>query len=445
MGLVEMVVPRFRVLDREMAVREEFRALPKAVRDQRRLERLNDRWCAAVHGSRYYAVLAKKLGLPELFESLDEFRELVPVTPRQALRDRSDEFRLPGHRRGKWMRTGGSTGVPTRVFWGLDGHLESLRDQYWARSWWGVGVFDRQAMLWGHASSHGGGLPGACGRMMVPLTDRLRGRIRFNAYQLDRESLRTYFDRIVRFRPVSLYAYGSAAHLLAVANRGRAGPDSLKVAFLAAEPIQEMFRESIGEVFGCPCAGEYGSIDCGMIAYEHPEGKYRVFERSVIVETVPREGGYEILVTQLRDTGFPLFRYEIGDMTPMPLGRAADGGEVLEAVSGRSYDMLRSPTGAVCYGGMVTQILKQLADVALFTVRQGPDYGLSILIQTVSGNDIGVEGRRYVASEVAKLLPGVRVEISQVPALGRTPAGKHRWITSEAGVQPSNGKPSDAR
>ena len=109
MKLVEIIVPRFRVLDREMAAREEFRTLPKAVRDQRRLERLNDRWCAAVHGSRFYAKLARELGLPELFESLDEFRELVPITPREALRDWPDDFRLPWRRRGKWMTTGGST------------------------------------------------------------------------------------------------------------------------------------------------------------------------------------------------------------------------------------------------------------------------------------------------------------------------------------------------
>ena len=445
MGLVEIIVPRFRVLSRELEARADFSALPKPIRDRRRLERLNDRWCTAVHEAGYYRELARKLGLPERFDSLQEFAEVVPVTPRQAVRDRPDDFRLPERRRGKWMTTGGSTGVPTRVFWGLDGHLESLRDQYWARSWWGVGVFDRQAMLWGHATSHGTGLAGWGRKMLVPLIDGLRRRMRLSAYRLDHESLRAYFDRIAAFRPVSLYAYGSAAHLLAIANRGRRGPDSLKVAFLAAEPIQDAFRESIGDVFGCPCAGEYGSIDCGMIAYEHPAGKYRVFERSVVVETVPRDGEYGILVTQLRDTGYPLFRYEVGDMTPAALSCGADGAEVLEAVSGRCYDVLRSPAGAACYGGAVTQILKQLADVALFTVRQGRDFSLTILVQTVSGGDISEDGKRFVATEIAKVLPGVAVGIRTVPEMERTAAGKHRWITSEAGAELSDRMPSDAR
>jgi len=425
-------VPRFRELSREMQARDDFIARPKNEREALRLQLLNGAWLNALKGSPYYGELARRLKLPDHFGSFEEYSSLVPATPKSALRMAADGFKLCGWRRGKWMATGGSTGVPVRVFWGLRGHLQSLRDQYWARSWWGIEPFDRQAMLWGHERSHGSGLAGNVRRIAVPLVDKLRRRIRFTAYKLDAESLRRYYDVIAGFGPKSLYAYASAAHLLALANRGREPlPRPLQAAFLAAEPVIDAFRESIREVFGCPCAGEYGSIDCGMIAYEHPRGGYRIFERSVYVETVPRGEGFEILVTQLRDTGFPLFRYEVGDMTSAPLMRGANGWEMLANVEGRSYDMLHGPGGAVVYGGAVTQIIKQLPDVAIFAVRQKRDFSISIEIQTCSGNDLAEAEKARIAREVGEILGPVPVEIRRVESLERTAAGKHRWITSE--------------
>ena len=433
MSIIQRVVPRFRVLEEEMADRDSFYQLPKDVRDAYRLERLNALWLRAATQTRYYADMAREHSLPLRFQSLEEFGSLVPATSREAVRARPDAFKFPEGRRGKWMVTGGSTGVPVRVFWALSGHLESLRDQYWARMWWGVRAFDRQAMLWGHSHSFGHGFAARYHKFMIPMIDRLRRRVRFNAYRLDADSLHEYYDAMVRFRPKSLYAYASAAHLLAVANRGRRPfPASVKVAFMAAEPVIDLFRKSIREVFGCPCAGEYGSIECGMIAYEHPLGMYRIFERSVLVETVPRDTGYEILVTHLRDSGFPLLRYEIGDVTSEPLGHSVNGWDALADVSGRCYEVLRSPSGMVCYGGALTQIIKHLPDVALFAVHQKRDYSLTIRIQTCSGADISAAHRRYVERSIGKILgEAVPVNVQHVTCMERSAAGKHRWITTD--------------
>ena len=269
------------------------------------------------------------------------------------------------------MLTGGSTGSPTRVYWKLKGHLESLRDQYWARTWWGVAPFDRQAMLWGHSHSFGTGLKGYYHRMAVPVIDGLRGRRRFSAYRMDAETLRKYYDSMARFRPRSLYAYASAAHLFASANRGRPPlSQPLAAAFLAAEPVQQSYRSSIRDVFGCPAVGEYGSIECGMIAYEHPSGGYRVFERSVLVETEKNQNGFQILVTQLRDTGFPLFRYEIGDETPAAVQVSEDGFETLHAIRGRSHDFLWTPLGSAFHAEMITPVIERFPEVVLFNVHQ---------------------------------------------------------------------------
>ncbi len=435
MKLVKVIFPRFRKLQEEFRLRDEFYALAKEEREALRLERLNAIWKKALKESAYYSnvYLTKKKKLPGCFRTLEEYKQLVPVTPKAAVRENPRAFKLLRAKRGIWMSTGGSTGTPLSVFWALPGHLDSLRDQYWARLWWGVDPFDRQAMLWGHSHSFGSGLSGTYHKVMVPVIDKLRGRKRFSAYYLDANTLQKYYDVMARFRPKSIYAYASAAHLLALANKGRPlFPEKPNVAFLAAEPILRVYRESVTSVFGCPCAGEYGSIECGMIAYEHPDGAYRVFERSVIVETVKREGGYAILITQLRDTDFPLFRYDIGDMSSAQLSYGPNGRELLSDIRGRSHDLIRSPSGRVCHGEMLTHIIERVPSVILFTVRQRRDYSLSISIQTRTGKELSKENKKWIKEEIRKILGDrLNLNIKCVSQLKRTLAGKHRWVISE--------------
>lgn len=431
-------LPRYWPLERELCRRDEFCKLAKPERDSYRLMRLNHQWSLATSGSAYYRELASHLRLPHTFGSIEEFHASVPETSKRVVRDNPDMFRLAGHRRGFWLCTGGSTGFPTRVFWSLEGHLENVRDQYWARMWWGVGPFDPQAMLWGHSHVFGRGIKGRIKACRMRIIDLLRARKRFSAYRLDDRSLRDYFDRMQRFGPKSVYAYASAGYLLALANLDRRwSAEPLSAFFLAAEPVLPRYREEIRNVFGCPSVGEYGSIECGMLAYEHPTGLYQVFENSVIIETVPAAGGgFKILVTQLRDTGFPLFRYDIGDLSTSPLMRNDHGMEAIADVQGRSHDLIHRPEGGACHAEVLTHILEQYGSVIMFTAHQNSDYSLSIILQTGAGRSLMPSEEDEIIDKVRRVLgSGVKTDISCVRTLPQTVAGKHRWITSDIEAQ----------
>lgn len=431
--LVQILVPRFRCLEDEMNRRTQFEHLTLTERNEIRLLRLNEVWRNATQKSRYYAELSQRLKLPDKFSSFEEFRTTVPRTTKDAVRFEPDAFKISGPQRGRWMLTGGSTGSPTKVFWKLEGHLESLRDQYWARTWWGVSPFDRQAMLWGHFHSFSGGLKGLYLRLSIPMIDWLRRRRRFSAYHLDPDSLRKYYDQMAGFHPRSLYAYASAAHLLACANKGRPPlPQPLTAAFLAAEPIFASYRSAIREVFGCPVVGEYGSIECGMLAYEHPRGGYRIFQRSVLVETEKEEFGYQILVTQLRDTAFPLFRYEIGDVTSQPLDLSAEGFETLHTICGRAHDLIRTPSGSVFHGEMLTHILECIPEVVLFHIHQDRQLALHFQVRTSDGKELSQSQIKWISQSMLKVLQEkMDITVTLVPMLDRSLSGKHRWITSD--------------
>jgi phenylacetate-CoA ligase len=432
--LVQILTPRFRCLDAEMNKRSQFEKLTPTERNDIRLLRLNEAWRLATRSTRYYSELCRRFKLPDQFSSFEEFRAAVPRTTKDSVRLDPDAFKIPGRQRGRWMLTGGSTGSPTKVFWKLDGHLESLRDQYWARTWWGVSPFDRQAMLWGHSHSFGEGLKALYLRLTVPLIDWLRGRRRFSAYRLDPDTLRKYYDEMAGFHPKSLYAYASAAHLLACANRGRPSlPQPLSAAFLAAEPILDSYRSAMREVFGCPAVGEYGSIECGMIAYEHPTGGYRVFERAVLVETEKDQSGYQILITQLRDTGFPLFRYEIGDVTSEPLHLSAEGFEILPTVGGRTLDLIRTPSGNVFHATVLDDILEVIPGLVLYNIHQDRELTIHFKVVTSEGQELAKSSIEGIKQSMFKALQEkMDVTVTVVPGLDRTLAGKHRWITSEA-------------
>lgn len=430
---LQILIPRFRCLAEEMNSRNHFYGLTYKDRQELRLARLNEAWRDARRYSGYYSELSRRLSLPDRFASLHEFQASVPRTTKNSVKLNPKAFRTGARERGKWMLTGGSTGSPTRVYWKLKGHLESLRDQYWARTWWGVAPFDRQAMLWGHSHSFGTGLKGYYHRMAVPVIDGLRGRRRFSAYRMDAETLRKYYDSMARFRPRSLYAYASAAHLFASANRGRPPlSQPLAAAFLAAEPVQQSYRSSIRDVFGCPAVGEYGSIECGMIAYEHPSGGYRVFERSVLVETEKNQNGFQILVTQLRDTGFPLFRYEIGDETPAAVQVSEDGFETLHAIRGRSHDFLWTPLGSAFHAEMITHVIERFPEVVLFNVHQDQERKLLFRVQTFDDKELSTTSKDRIRQSITDMLhEQLDITIHTVPSLECTLSGKHRWISSE--------------
>lgn len=434
MNLVRVLAPRFRRLEQEMDSRDAFWRMSKTDRDLVRLERLNGTWAGAIRSSPYYHELATRLRLPAQFRSLEEYAGIVPVTRREDLRAAPEAFRTSQPIRGEWMCTSGSTGSPTRVFWGLPGHLENVRDQYWARRWWGFQPFDRMAMLWGHSYSFTRGMCHMRRNLSVWLSDRLRNRRRFSAYRLDVPTLRRYYDAMARFRPKAFYAYASAMYLLALANVDRGPfPQCPVAAFLTAEPVLPAYRELIPRVFGCPAVGEYGSSECGALAFEGRAGGYQVFERSVILETVKTDVGYTILVTQLRDSGFPLFRYEVGDMTSQPLSINREKFETLADVIGRSHDVLQTPSGALCHGEAIRGIIDQgLPDVALYSVIQRRDFSIEVLMQARTGGVVSDKQLSWFVERLHRVFgDDLEIRARLVAKLERTPAQKHRFMISE--------------
>ncbi len=248
---------------------------------------------------------------PAEFQSLNEYVSNVPLLEKEDVRSGALLSERP--RPGKWKHTGGSTGIPLAIYRENDLALKMTCCQYRSRALWGVGIFDRSVMLWGHGSSYSPSLSG----LRQTIEDSLRDRVRFSSYRLGKEDLRRYLDEMEHFKPAFLYGYSSAVYLLALeALKIGVNVPSLKLIVLTAEILTREIRETVKRAFHTNVVEEYGAAECELIACEDPLQLLRAREDLVMVETLPTQGSYyEIVISVLDNPSFPLLRYNIGDLT----------------------------------------------------------------------------------------------------------------------------------
>lgn len=431
------LLPRFRdayrVID-ALAAREEW---SRGEIETWQLERLNAIWAHARVHVPYYRAVADRL--PPRFASLAEYSAAIPPLLRARLKDRPEVLLSDRPAPGEWHTSSGSTGTPTRFYWEQDAHLLALRCRYRMQASWGVDVFDRTALLWGNGAQHETGWYGPVARARRAVEDWLRNRLRLSAYHLAPADLRGHLRRLAAFRPALLYAYSTAALLLArEAEQAGLRPQGLKVCVLSAEPAPPHLTAAVERGLGAPAAVEYGATECPLIAGEGPDRVLRVREDLVFVETRPTgEGRHELLLSVLTNASFPLLRYAIGDLTDAPLEVPPRGFAVMRNVAGRENDLIVTGAGRLLHPLRFDFVFGFWLpeDVRRYHVHQHGDGTVDVMVELCRPITPAEQGR--LQRELDDLLEGHRVTILLVPAI--TPADrKHRWTTSDLTRSPAS-------
>lgn len=432
------LLPRFRKAYRELALLESRERWSRADIEAFQLGRLNDVWRQAVKSVPYYRQLASDGDLPPTFASLAEFRASVPVLDKRPVREARRSFLSETPAPGRWHFTGGSTGVTTRVYWPHEAHQEMLRAKYRFHAMWGLDIFDRCAFLWGHSASFAPGLGGYVGRIRVPIEDTLRNRLRLSAYRMGVDDLRQHVRRIERYRPAFIYAYSTSAYLLAIEAEALGfASDTLKLVVLTAEPAFPHFIERVEQAFHVPSAIEYGSSECGLIATQGPDGRLRVREDTTLVETLPRaDGRFDIVVSVLINSSFPLLRYAIGDATDGPLEHTDRGFATMTNVVGRDNDVLLSRSGRYLHSLWFDDLFENMEGLRRWQVHQLADGALRVSVELQADVSIDTTG---LARRLQEYVEGFPVDVRIVSEVPQTAAGKHRWVLSEAVPRTSPG------
>lgn len=111
--------------------------------------------------------------------------------------------------------------------------------------------------------------------------------------------------------------------------------------------------------FAAPLLNYYATTESGPIAFEclREAGRFHVMAPDMFVESVAGE----LVVTRLRESAFPLLRYQTGDQGMVGLGHCSCGarGWWIEGFSGRRACLFRTPAGTRVDAWQLAWLFKQ--------------------------------------------------------------------------------------
>ncbi|MCR9186195.1 MAG: hypothetical protein NXH81_12425 [Halieaceae bacterium] len=383
----------------------------------------------------YYHDLFKALDFkPEQVSSLADL-QCLPLLDKATIRAHTEAMKARGAQGLKRFNTGGSSGEPLIFFLGKERVSHDVAAKRRATRWWGVDIGDREIVVWGSPIELG-----AQDRVRLARDALFRTEL-LSAFEMSRENLQIFVERIVARRPFMLFGYPSSLALIAQYGlEHEVGLDQLgvKVAFVTSERLYEHQRKLIERVFGCPVANGYGGRDAGFIAHACPEGSLHITAEDMVVEIVDREGRVlpagksgEIVVTHLFTSEFPFLRYKTGDvgvLAPEPCicGR---GLPVLASVEGRTTDFMVAADGTILHGLALIYVLRDMPDVANFRIVQE---SLSLTrVEVVPCDTL----TRTMVGEIesglrARLGEAVQIDVVEVDEIPREASGKFRYVVS---------------
>lgn len=250
------------------------------------------------------------------------------------------------------VQTGGSTGMPTTVIHDRDFRDLSRAARLYTQYLCGFPLGTPYFKLWGSMRE----ISDAKGSLQQQLAGRLAGEVILNAFRMEESEMDAYVQAINNTSIAHMMAYSDAAFRMAehILDKGRS-VRRLKSIMACAGTLTEEMRRSISKAFGgARVHNMYGSRDCGAMACECGHGSLHIFDNKVILETVDQNGSAvpagqagRILVTLLGNYGFPLIRYDIGDVGALS-GKLCDCGlpmQLLDRVEGRGIEFFVTAKG----------------------------------------------------------------------------------------------------
>jgi phenylacetate-CoA ligase len=429
------VVERLQYLRRtQYLALDELRAL-----QSRALGRLIEHAYAHVPG---YRACFDALGLVPSDILTPEDLQKLPVLRRQELRAlgqtrTSTAPPFPTVRK----QTSGTTGEP--LLFGFEPESEHWRRavRYRGYEWAGYKPGDRALHFWGAPYPS---KPPLSTRLKVAFDHRLRREL----YMPCAVMTDAYLDEVVSVirtkRPTALVCYSQAGGELAryISRKGLRTWSTIPT-ICGAERVTARDRADLEEAFGA-VFDVYGCREVMMIGGECvAHNGLHVSMENLIVEIVVTENGRqrlaregetgEVVLTDLHNLAMPFIRYANGDIaTAGATGRCSCGRTLprIQSVQGRMSEMLRDGQGAAVSGIALSYAFYEVSSaVRQFQVVQHRDS--SVTIRLVELEQLSRAALAKIRTTAARLLAGIDVRVEVVPALPRSPAGKHNLVVVE--------------
>jgi len=332
--------------------------------------------------------------------------------------------------------TSGSTGESLRFFTDLRSSACRRAVVIRNQEWLGIKLGDRQALLWGAAID-------------IDKLKNIRGRVHrwFNnyiilsSYNLSHDALGKYVAKLKSFSPLLLTSYpGPLVELAEFMLKNKLHIPSLKAVISSAETLYPWQKKLAEQALSCPVYNRYGCREFGDIAHEckHRQGLHLNVDRC-LVEILDDDGNPcqpgmtgEIVVTDLDNYGMPFIRYRIGDQgrfatNPCSCGR---GFSLLEAIEGRTLDIIRAPNGQALGGTFWTILFRSRPGIKAFQVIQTQIDGITV--KYVADRDVSNIPFHFFTEQIReKCGADFLITYQMVDEIKKTASGKSKMIVAQ--------------
>lgn len=392
----------------------------------------------------YYSEIFNSLGISNIREICSDTLASLPILTKEHLRLHCDTLvDTAGQRvRGGYVNSsGGSTGEPVTIL--QDKHYTAWNiatTQYMKTSFGGQKLGDPEVRLWGALRDLKGQR-----NLKSWLQNWIYNRTDLNSYKMTQEKLEKYAGSINTIKPSWIEGYAHSLYELAqYTNAHNLKMHSPKGVLTSAGILHPFVRNLLVSTFRCSVYNRYGSREVGGIACEcdKMQGMHQMMLNSVI-EVVDSQGKHvpagepgRVLITTLNNYTMPLIRYDIGDVAAIsqnqtcPCGR---GWLLIDNIVGRENALLRTRSGEIIDGGLITQHLYHKKWCKQFQVVQETyDYIKIYIVVNAGSTDLyHVEKVEFLQS-IRGLLKGIpHVEVVQVNVIEPMQNGKRAYIISK--------------
>jgi phenylacetate-CoA ligase len=405
----------------------------------------------AVQNSEYYR--RQKLQRRPSENTLDWLRRFPPL-PRVQVREHfgqivSDELRAEitspdavARKRYDWLivKTGGSTGMPTTVVHDAQGRDWGRATRLYSARQCGFPLGTPYFRLWGSEQD----LLRQESSLQQRLLRALLGEVPMNAFKAREDNLRQHLQTMLARRDIQyLMTYVDAAAGLAwFAQERHLECPKLKGIMACAGTVTPEYRQILEQTFQAEVFDKYGSRECCDMACECRDHRgLHIFSPNVYLEIVddneeecPAGKSGRILVTLLNNPGFPMIRYEVGDLGVWaPSGPCPCGSPFrrIQELQGRQDDMLITEDGTLQSSVFVRHFVGVSLNRQIIRDWQLEQTGKSrFVFRYRPERQEGLADNLRRLEESFQLVFGrsAQIEMLEVEQIPPSPSGKVRWV-----------------
>jgi phenylacetate-CoA ligase len=327
-----------------------------------KLKRLLDHVYA--HNRYYHDLFDQNRIHPDRIKSLEDYRR-VPLLAKGIIQENSARLLSEGNYRLDHRKTSGSTGHPLKFVKDRVSLAYMNAVMHEVYHWHGIEIGDRSCRIWAIPKD-------SRKQLSIFLRDHLQNRRRLNSFDVSDESSLRFFRAMLKFRPK--FMMGVPSYITDFAKRLRnaslnPADIGLDVIISTGEILYPAQKKLMEEAFACRIANEYGTSECGIVAFACPQGRMHTMNHNLLVEVINPETGApvntgergEIVITELHGYYMPFIRYRLGDTVQLSSDICPCGlqSPLLEHVEGRLEDMIVTPSGKNVAGGMLYYTLTE--------------------------------------------------------------------------------------